>query len=63
MSSNSLANFFNLGRSLAGTMAYEDIRTVGFLAKHFHQADRQILIGVLDFLWSVSCLAVSGIIG
>ncbi|WP_193588432.1 dienelactone hydrolase family protein [Yersinia hibernica] len=26
------SNFFNLGRSLAGTMAYEDMRTVDFLA-------------------------------
>lgn len=26
------SNFYNLGRSLAGTMAYEDMRTVDFLA-------------------------------
>ncbi|MFA3780275.1 dienelactone hydrolase family protein [Yersinia sp. 1652 StPb PI] len=41
------SNFFNLGRSLAGTMAYEDIRTVDFLAT-LPSVDRQ-RIGALGF--------------
>ncbi|TWI54948.1 dienelactone hydrolase [Pseudomonas duriflava] len=41
------SNFFNLGRSLAGTMAYEDIRQIDFLAT-LPQVDRH-RIGVVGF--------------
>lgn len=41
------SNFFNLGRSLAGTMAYEDMRTVDFLATL--PSVNQKRIGVLGF--------------
>ncbi|WP_315709343.1 dienelactone hydrolase family protein [Brenneria uluponensis] len=41
------SNFFNLGRSLAGTMAYEDMRTLDFLAS-LKQVDPQ-RIGIVGF--------------
>lgn len=41
------SNFFNLGRSLAGNMAYEDMRTVDFMAT-MPSVDRQ-RIGALGF--------------
>ncbi|VEB11247.1 putative hydrolase [Yersinia pseudotuberculosis] len=41
------SNFFNLGRSLAGTMAYEDMRTVDFMTT-LPSVDRK-RIGVLGF--------------
>ncbi|WP_230468024.1 dienelactone hydrolase family protein [Biostraticola tofi] len=41
------SNYFNLGRSLAGEVAYEDKRTVDFLAT-LNQVDQQ-RIGVLGF--------------
>lgn len=41
------SNYFNLGRSLAGEMAYEDMRTVDFLTT-LDNVDRQ-RIGVLGF--------------
>ncbi|WJV61951.1 alpha/beta fold hydrolase [Pectobacteriaceae bacterium CE70] len=41
------SNFFNLGRSLAGTMAYEDMRTLDFLAS-LKQVDPQH-IGIVGF--------------
>ncbi len=41
------SNYFNLGRSLAGEVAYEDTRTVAFLAT-LSQVDQQ-RIGVLGF--------------
>ncbi len=41
------SNYFNLGRSLAGEVAYEDMRTVDFIASH-PQVDNQH-IGVVGF--------------
>jgi len=41
------SNYFNLGRSLAGEVAYEDMRTVEFLAAH--PAVDKKRIGVLGF--------------
>ncbi|MDX6916617.1 alpha/beta fold hydrolase [Pectobacterium carotovorum] len=41
------SNFFNLGRSLAGLMAYEDMRATDFLAS-LEQVDKQ-RIGVVGF--------------
>ncbi len=41
------SNFFNLGRSLAGTVAYEDLRTLEFLATLDSVEPRRI--GVLGF--------------
>lgn len=41
------SNFFNLGRSLAGLMAYEDMRAIDFLAS-LDQVDKQ-RIGVVGF--------------
>lgn len=41
------SNYFNLGRSLGGEVAYEDMRTVDFIASH-PQVDNQ-RIGVVGF--------------
>lgn len=41
------SNYFNLGRSLAGEVAYEDMRTVDFIAAHAGVDSKRI--GVLGF--------------
>lgn len=41
------SNYFNLGRSLAGEVAYEDMRTVDFIAAHVGVDSKRV--GVLGF--------------